>query len=78
MSQDNPVVVDVRPIPPREKHPAIFGTFDGLASGESLILVNDHSPTPLLYQFQAERPGQFTWTALEEGPVEWRISIGKN
>jgi uncharacterized protein (DUF2249 family) len=78
MTQDNSVVVDVRPIPPREKHPTIFGTFDALASGEKLILVNDHSPAPLLYQFHAERPGQFTWTPLEEGPEEWRIAIGKN
>jgi len=77
MSQ-SPVVVDVRPLAPREKHPTIFGTFDSLASGESLILVNDHDPRPLRYQFEFERPDQYSWTALEEGPVEWRIQIGKN
>lgn len=71
------VVVDVRPIPPREKHPTIFDAFDRLASGEAMILLNDHSPNPLKYQFQMERPEQFTWTPLEEGPEEWRIEIGK-
>jgi uncharacterized protein (DUF2249 family) len=70
-------VVDVRPLPPRDKHPTIFGTFDGLKSGESMLLVNDHDPVPLRYHFQAERAGQFTWTPLEEGPVEWRIEIGR-
>lgn len=72
-----PLVLDVRPIPVREKHSTIFTTFDGLQSGEHLVLLNDHNPAPLHYQFQAERPGQFTWTPLEEGPEEWRIAIGK-
>lgn len=72
-----PVIVDVRPIPPREKHPTIFGAFDALASGESIVLVNDHDPRPLRYQFEFERPNQFAWTPLEEGPVEWRIQISK-
>ena len=53
-----PIQLDVRPIPPREKHPAIFATFDALSPGESFILVNDHDPFPLRYQFQAERAGK--------------------
>lgn len=71
-------VVDVRPLPPREKHPLIFRTFDALPSGGVMHLVNDHDPMPLKYQFQFERPGAFSWTPLEEGPEEWRIAIGKN
>ncbi len=77
MTQSTPVVVDVRPMIPREKHPAIFSAFDGLASGEKMVLLNDHNPAPLNYQFQFERPGQFTWTPVTEGPEEWRIEIGK-
>lgn len=76
MSQTTPVV-DVRPLPPREKHPLIFGTFDSLPSGGKMLLVNDHDPVPLKYQFQAERPGQFGWNPLQEGPDEWRIEISK-
>lgn len=53
--------IDVRTIIPRERHPLIFGTFDALLAGESLLLVNDHDPKPLFYQFQAESGGQFTW-----------------
>ncbi len=69
--------VDVRTIVPRERHPLIFSTFDGLKAGESMQLVNDHDPKPLLYQFQAERHGQFTWNYVEEGPETWRVDIGK-
>lgn len=69
--------VDVRPIQPREKHPTIFRTFDNLESGTSMELVNDHDPKPLFYQFQMERPEEFTWQYLEEGPEVWRVEIGK-
>lgn len=70
-------VLDVRDIVPRERHPLIFRTFDQLAPEESFILVNDHDPKPLFYQFQAERPGAFSWEYLEQGPEVWRVAIGK-
>lgn len=69
--------LDVRTIPPRERHPRIFALFDGLKPGEAFVLVNDHDPKPLFYQFQAERPGAFTWEYLEEGPEVWRVRIGR-
>ncbi|HSJ05945.1 MAG TPA: DUF2249 domain-containing protein [Longimicrobiales bacterium] len=69
--------LDVRVIPPREKHPAIFTTFDALAAGESFVLVNDHDPFPLRYQFEAEHPDGFEWQYLERGPVVWRVLIGR-
>lgn len=72
-----PAELDVRVIPPREKHPTIFRTFDGLAPGEQFVLVNDHNPRPLYYELQAERTGTFTWRPLEEGPEVWRIAIGR-
>lgn len=67
--------VDVREIPPRDRHPLIFSTFHGLRAGEAMELVNDHDPRPLYYQFQAERPGQFSWDYLESGPQVWRVRI---
>ncbi len=70
-------VLDVRAMTPRERHPKIFETFDHLRSGEAFILVNDHDPKPLYYQFSAERAGTFTWRYLEEGPEVWRVEIGK-
>lgn len=70
-------ILDVRPIPPREKHPTIFETFDELEPGDHFVLVNDHDPKPLYYQFQAERPGEMDWAYLEEGPKEWRVKLTK-
>jgi uncharacterized protein (DUF2249 family) len=71
------IELDVRLIPPREKHPAIFRTFDALSPGQAFTLVNDHDPAPLRYQFHATRAEQFEWSYLESGPVVWRVSIGK-
>lgn len=69
------VELDVRPIPPPQKHPRIFQTFESLAPGESMILINDHDPKPLYYQFAAEIPGKFGWEYLEQGPEVWRVAI---
>lgn len=69
--------IDVRPIPPRERHPLLFKTFDDLAVGESFELVNDHDPKPLYYQFMAERVGQLDWKYIEEGPEVWRVVLAK-
>ncbi|HEX7063458.1 MAG TPA: DUF2249 domain-containing protein [Bacillales bacterium] len=69
--------IDVREYSSREKHPAIFRTFDSLNPGETMELINDHNPKPLLYEFKIEREGIFTWDYLEEGPEVWRISIGR-
>ncbi len=70
--------LDIRVVPPRDKHPTIFRTFDALGSGEAFTLINDHDPFPLRHQFEATRKGQFKWTYLEQGPSVWRVSIGKN
>lgn len=70
-------VLDVRTISPRERHPLIFQTFESLKPGESFILVNDHDPKPLYYEFYYERQGQFSWEYLEQGPEVWRVRIGK-
>jgi uncharacterized protein (DUF2249 family)/hemerythrin superfamily protein len=69
--------LDVRAVPPRERHPLIFATFDSLRPGQAFILVNDHDPKPLYYQLSAERPGAFEWTYLEQGPEVWRVRIGR-
>ena len=76
MSRDT--VLDIRPVAPKDRHPKILGLFEGLKPGESFILINDHDPKPLYYQFQAELTGQFTWEYLEEGPEDWRVRIGRS
>jgi len=68
--------VDVRPMPAPEKHQNIFAAYDSLQPGESMLL-NDHEPRPLYYQFLVEMPDQFEWEYLEQGPVVWQVRIGK-
>ncbi len=67
--------LDVRPMPPRERHETIFGRLDGLRAGEQLRLVNDHDPAPLRYQLDATRPSQFRWEYVQRGPEEWVVDI---
>lgn len=69
--------IDVRTIPPRDRHALIFSTFEGLAGGQALELVNDHDPRPLQQQFEARLPGQSAWTYLEQGPATWRVAIAR-
>jgi uncharacterized protein (DUF2249 family) len=67
--------LDVRPMPPRERHTTIFGRLEELATGETLRLVNDHDPAPLRYQLDATRPGHFRWEYVERGPEQWAVDI---
>ena len=70
-------LIDVRPMPPRERHPKIFGTWSELAPGQAILLLNDHDPVPLYYQFAAEHTGEFRWEYLEQGPDVYRVRITK-
>ena len=67
--------LDVRPEKPARRHELIFETYGALRAGESFVLVNDHDPKPLYYQFAAEHAGEFEWNPLEEGPETWRVRI---
>jgi uncharacterized protein (DUF2249 family) len=69
--------LDVRDMPPAQRHETIFATYEDLAPGSAFVLVNDHDPKPLCYQFEAEHTGQFTWEALVAGPEVWRVRIGR-
>jgi len=46
--------LDLREVPPPQRHPMIHEAFQTLDSGEALAIVNDHEPKPLFYEFQAE------------------------
>jgi len=45
--------LDVRDVPPAQRHPRIRTAFEELDSGETLELVNDHEPKPLFYEFES-------------------------
>ena len=69
--------LDVRSEPPVRRHDLIFATYENLPVGGAFVLVNDHDPKPLYYQFAAERPGEFSWDYLEQGPEVWKVRIGR-
>jgi len=70
-------VMDVRPIPCSVKHGLIIRTWLDLAVGDHFIILNDHDPVPLRYQFAAQWPDAFAWEHLAQGPEEFRVKITK-
>jgi uncharacterized protein (DUF2249 family) len=68
---------DVRPIPCRVKHGLIFQRWLDLPVGGHFVLLNDHDPLPLRYQFEAEFPCALSWEYLERGPEDFRVKITK-
>ena len=67
--------LDVRSLPPAQRHQLIFSTLDRLEAGRAVTLVNDHDPLPLRYQLEATREGAYTWEYLEQGPTTWKVKI---
>ena len=70
-------VLDVRTIPCSIKHGLIIRTWLALPVGDHFILLNDHDPVPLRYQFAAQWPDTFTWEHLVNSPAEVRVKITK-
>lgn len=72
-----PPPMDVRRLPTRERHDAIFRAFQGLASGDALLLIIDYDPRALRYHLEEEHGPVVGWEYLERGPVEWRVAISR-
>ncbi len=67
--------LDLRALPPPERHRRIFEMWDSLSPGETLRIINDHDPKPLRYQFEAEFKGEFAWDYELGGPDDWIVRI---
>jgi uncharacterized protein (DUF2249 family) len=67
--------LDLRSLPPVERHKKIFQKWEVLQPGEILRIINDHDPKPLYYQFAAEQKGKFEWQYEQQGPVDWIVNI---
>ncbi len=67
--------LDLRTLPPQMRHGLVFKCFDALGAGESLVIVNDHDPSPLLQQFKLVRPGEAEHEYLEHGLEAWQVRI---
>jgi len=69
--------LDVRSLDLAQRHEKICERIDELAFGASFVLINDHDPKPLYDQLETEYPNQFYWDYPENGPVVWRVEIGR-
>jgi uncharacterized protein (DUF2249 family) len=79
MSSTMTTTVDIRRLGAcADRKATVLATFDALACGESLLVVNDHLPNGLLRHFEEHRPGAFAWTLVEEGPEVFRVEITKS
>jgi uncharacterized protein (DUF2249 family) len=70
-----PTTIDLRGMPMEPRHELLFGTLFGLQPGESMEVTNDHDPSGLSVHLATENAGQFVWTWLEQGPVDWRFRV---
>ena len=69
--------LDVRDLPPAQRHEKIFEAYAALDDGEGFTLVNDHDPKPLYHQFNAEAGPELYWEYRKRDPGEFRVLIGK-
>ncbi|WP_026918594.1 DUF2249 domain-containing protein [Gordonia shandongensis] len=67
--------LDVRQIPHAIRHATVFGAFDAVAPGDSMILVAHHDPVPLLHQLADRSGGRLQVEYQERGPEEWRLRL---
>lgn len=74
---DKVETLDLREMPPFQRHEKIFETWDELRPGETLRIINDHDPKPLHYQFEAEYKDHYTWEYEQQGPRDWMVKIKK-
>ena len=72
-------MLDVRPVPPKDRYDRIMAAYEALLPGESLELAVDHDPKCMYYTLRATRGDQaFSFDYLENGPMTWRVRVQKN
>src|SRR5699024_10512941 len=67
--------LDVREIPHAIRHATVFGAFDAVPVGGSMILVAPHDPIPLLHQLAERCGGRIAVGYEERGPGAWRLRL---
>ncbi|MDG3008877.1 DUF2249 domain-containing protein [Rhodococcus sp. D2-41] len=69
--------LDVRTIPHAIRHATVFGAFDAVPSGGSMMLIAHHDPIPLLHQLQERSGGRLQVDYEERGPEAWRLRLSR-
>ncbi|KAA0587191.1 uncharacterized protein (DUF2249 family) [Azospirillum lipoferum] len=70
-------VLDLRAIPPYQRHQLIFASVQDLTPGDGFSLVNDHDPRPLHHQLLSLFGAGFSWEYLQRGPEVWQVRIAR-
>ncbi len=73
---DDPVL-DVRQVPHSIRHATVFGAFDAVPDGGTLVLVAHHDPIPLLHQLEHRAAGRLQIHYEQSGPEAWRLRLTK-
>lgn len=69
--------LDVREMPPPERHGAILDKFQSLNTDQSLVIVNDHDPKPLFYELRSIHGDTFDWEYEKKESGAFRVRITK-
>ncbi|MCV7385174.1 DUF2249 domain-containing protein [Mycolicibacter longobardus] len=67
--------LDVREVPHAIRHATVFGAFDAVPVGGSMLLVAPHDPIPLLHQLAERSGGRLAVGYEERGPHAWRLRL---
>jgi uncharacterized protein (DUF2249 family) len=70
--------LDVRAVPHAIRHATVFGAFDAVPAGGSLLLVAPHDPLPLLRQLDDRADGDLTVSYEQRGPAAWRLLLTRS
>ncbi len=71
MAEHKTVTLDVRPIISKEKHAAIFSTFDSLITVDTLLLIHGHDPSHCITSSTPKETGILNghriWSQVQPG-----------
>ena len=70
-----PLLLDLREHPLRERSMRLLLSLKKVAPSETLLVVSDHNPAPLLQELKPVLEKDFTYWIPEAGPETWRILI---
>src|SRR5699024_9311073 len=69
--------LEVRSIPHAIGHATVFGAFDAVPAGGSMVLIAPHDPIPLLHQLGERAGGRLEVSYEERGPEAWRLRLAR-
>lgn len=70
-----PFVLDLREHPLCERPMRFLLSLEAMTSGDTLLVVNDRDPDPILQELKPILETSFTYWTPEVGPEIWRILI---